>query len=32
MQAGIDKRAEVVALMDADLQNDPADIPRDGTS
>ena len=29
MQAGIDQaRGEVVALMDADLQNDPADIPR----
>lgn len=28
MQAGIDAaRGEVVALMDADLQNDPADIP-----
>ncbi|MEE2789899.1 MAG: glycosyltransferase family 2 protein [Myxococcota bacterium] len=28
MQAGLDQaRGEVVALMDADLQNDPADIP-----
>ena len=29
MQAGLDEaRGDVVALMDADLQNDPADIPR----
>ena len=29
MQAGLDAaRGHVVALMDADLQNDPADIPR----
>ncbi len=29
MQAGLDAaRGEVIALMDADLQNDPADIPR----
>ena len=28
MQAGLDyARGEIVALMDADLQNDPADIP-----
>ena len=29
MQAGLDQaRGEIVALMDADLQNDPSDIPR----
>jgi len=29
MQAGLDyARGDIVALMDADLQNDPADIPR----
>jgi glycosyltransferase involved in cell wall biosynthesis len=29
MQAGLDyARGDIIALMDADLQNDPADIPR----